>query len=78
MTAPHKVLVVDVPLVVLVTDQELFGFLVTQFLPQCREEVAEFSRADKAVSILIEVSESLYEVITGVSGPPGADSLEIK
>ena len=33
---------------------------------------------DKTVPILVEVSESLYEVVTGVSGSPGTNGLEEK
>ena len=42
---PHKVLVVDVTLAVLMTHQQLLGFFVTQLLPQSCQKVTEFSRA---------------------------------
>ena len=42
---PHEVLVVDVALAVLMTHQQLLGFLVAQFLPQSCQKVAELSRA---------------------------------
>ena len=45
MALPHEVLVVDVPLAVLMTHQQLLGLFVTQFLAQSRQKVAEFGGA---------------------------------
>ena len=36
----------------------------------------DFVETDRAVPILVEVSESLYEVVTGVSGSPGTNGLD--
>ena len=60
------------------TNQELLGLLVTELLSQSSQKMTEFSRADETVPILVKVPQSLDEVITGVSGSPGTNGLDIQ
>ena len=59
-------------------NQELLGLLVTELLSQSSQKMTEFSRADETVPILVKVPQSLDEVITGVSGSPGTNGLDIQ
>ena len=61
-TLPHEVLVVDVPLAVLMTNQQLLRLLVTQFLAQSRQKVAKFGRAGNIFSFyfLFQVNMSCH------------------
>ena len=55
--------------------QQLLGLLVAELLPQRGKEVSQLSRADEPVAVLVEMPQSLNEVIASISGSPGADRL---
>lgn len=70
-----EVLVVDVSLVVLVTGEELLGLLVTEFFPEGGEKVPQLRRRNESIPVLVEVAETLDEVLARVSGSSAADGL---
>ena len=70
-----EVLVVDVALAVLVAHQQLLGLLVAELLAERGEQVPQLRRGDEPVTVLVEVTETLNEVIASVSRPARADGL---
>ena len=48
-------------------DQQLLGLLVAELLPQRGEEVSQLGRTDEPVTVFVEVSQTLNEVIASVS-----------
>ena len=70
-----EVFVVDVALAVLVAHQQLLGLLVAELLPERGEQVPQLRRGDEPVTVLVKVTETLDEVIAGVSRSARADGL---
>ena len=76
--SPDEVLVVDVSLAVLVAHKELLRLLIAQLLPKGGQQVPKLGRADEPIPVFVKVTKTLDKVITGISGPPGTDSLGSK
>jgi len=70
-----EVLVVDVPLVVLVTCKKLLCLLIRELLSESCQEMAQFSASNEPVTILVEMPEALDEVVAGVVRASTTDGL---
>ena len=55
--------------------QQLLGLLVAELLPERGEQVPQLRRGDEPVTVLVKVTETLDEVIAGVSRPARTDGL---
>lgn len=59
----NKLLVVHVALRVFLVVHQLLDLFVAQLLPQSRQQVSELGGRDEAAGILVEVAQSLDEII---------------
>ena len=52
------------------------NLFVTEFFSKRGHEVAQFGRGDEAVAVLVEVPETLHEILRRVGASAGAAGLE--
>lgn len=71
----HELLVVDVALLVLHVGQQLLNLFVGELLAERGQQVAQLGRGDVATGVLVEVTQSLDEVVGSISRPGLRNSL---
>lgn len=71
----HELLVVDVALLVLHVGQQLLHLLIGQLFAERGQQVAQLGRGDVATGVLVEVTQSLDEIVGRVSRPGLRNSL---
>ena len=73
---PYKLFIVDVALGIFLSSEQLFHFFVSQLFTEVSHQMTEFSRGNVAIAVLVEVTETLDEVIGGIDRALARDGLQ--